>query len=274
MVSLTSSTGTWRTGVRRHGGRLRLDRGGIGEIEPADGEGTEQDVEDTVAGRRPFDKLYVDEGRPSIPLERLLRASLVQLFYSIRSERQLMERLGFDLPFRWFVGLGIDDPVPDVAVFTKNRDRLRNLEIAQGYLVALLAVPRAKQFLSREHFTVDGTLLNARASMKSFRPKNGGANPPDNGRNGARDFRGERRSNETHADTTDPDARLSRKGNGLESVLRYMGHALTENRNGLAVAGTATHATGAAERQAARAGSRSVATTGMTLPASSRRCAT
>jgi len=198
-----------------------------------------------------FDKLYAAEGRPSIPPERLLRASLLQLFYSIRSERQLMERLDFDLLFRWFAGLGIDDPVWDATVFTKNRDRLLNTAIAQGFLAALLALPRVKTLLSREHFTVDGTLLKAWASMKSFRPKDGSGNPPGAGRNGERDFRSEKRSNETHASTTDPDARLYRKGNGRESVLSYMGHALMENRNGLAVAGTVTHATGTAEREAA-----------------------
>jgi transposase len=200
---------------------------------------------------RTFDKLYADEGRPSIPPERLLRASLLQLFYSIRSERQLMERLEFDLLFRWFVGLGIDDPVWDATVFTKNRERLLNTEIAQGFLAALLGLARVTKLLSREHFTVDGTLLKAWASMKSFRSKDGGGSPPDAGRNGERDFRGEKRSNETHASTTDPDARLYRKGNGRESVLCYMGHALMENRNGLAVAGTVTHATGTAEREAA-----------------------
>src|SRR5216684_2543806 len=136
-----------------------------------------------------FAGLYSADGRPSIPPERLLRASLLQLFYSIRSERQLMERLDFDLLFRWFVGLGIDDPVWDATVFTKNRDRLLNTEIAQGFLAALLALARVKQLLSREHFTVDGTLLKAWASMKSFRPKDGSGRPPDAGRNGERDFR-------------------------------------------------------------------------------------
>lgn len=198
-----------------------------------------------------FAKLYAHEGRPSIPPERLLRASLLQLFYSIRSERQLMERLDFDLLFRWFVGLGIDDPVWDATVFSKNRERLFNTEIAQGFLAALLETPEVKRLLSRDHFTVDGTLLKAWASMKSFRPKDGSGNPPDGGRNGERDFRGEKRSNETHASTTDPDARLYRKGNGRESVLCYMGHALMENRHGLAVAGEVTHATGTAEREAA-----------------------
>jgi transposase len=200
-----------------------------------------------------FEGLYAREGRPSIPPERLLRASLLQMFYSVRSERQLMERLDFDLLFRWFVGLGIDDAVWDATVFSKNRDRLLNTAIAQEFLSALLALPRVKKLLSREHFTVDGTLLKAWASMKSFRPKDGSGNPPAGGRNGERDFHGEKRSNETHASTTDPDARLYRKGHGRESVLCYMGHALMENRHGLAVAGTVTHASGTAERDAALA---------------------
>jgi len=209
-------------------------------------------VNEALAGlNKAFEGLYAREGRPSIPPERLLRASLLQLFYSIRSERQLMDRLDFDLLFRWFVGLGIDDPVWAATVFSKNRERLLNTEIAQRFLSALLALPRVKLLLSREHFTVDGTLLKAWASMKSFRPTDGGGNPPAGGRNGERDFRGEKRSNETHASTTDPDARLYRKGYGRESALCYMGHALMENRNGLAVAGTVTHATGTAEREAA-----------------------
>jgi len=198
-----------------------------------------------------FEALYAREGRPSIAPERLLRASLLQMFYSVRSERQLMERLDFDLLFRWFVGLGIDDRVWDATVFSKNRDRLLTTAIAQQFLSALLALPRVRKLLSREHFTVDGTLLKAWASMKSFRSRDGSGHPPDSGRNGERDFHGEKRSNETHASTTDPDARLFRKGHGRESVLCYMGHALMENRHGLAVAGTVTHATGTAEREAA-----------------------
>jgi len=198
-----------------------------------------------------FSKLYADEGRPSIPPERLLRASLLQLLYTIRSERHLMERLDFDLLFRWFVGLGVDDPVWDASVFSKNRERLFNTEIAQGFLAAFLAAPEIRRLLSRDHFTVDGTLLKAWASMKSFRPKDGSGKPPDGGRNGERDIRGEARSNQTHASTTDPDARFYRKGNGRESVLCYLGHALMENRHGLAVGGDVTHATGTAEREAA-----------------------
>jgi len=155
-----------------------------------------------------FARLYSPLGRPSIPPERLLRASLLQLLYTIRSERQLMERLEFDLLFRWFVGLGIDDPVWDATSFTKNRERVLSEAIARAFLSALLADPRVKRLLSHEHFTVDGTLLKAWASMKSFRRKDGQDGPPDVGRNGERDFRGEKRSNATHASTTDPDARL------------------------------------------------------------------
>ncbi len=198
-----------------------------------------------------FDSLYADEGRPSIAPERLLRASLLQMLYTIRSERQLMDRIEFDMLFRWFIGLGIDDPVWDASTFSKNRDRLLTAEVAQGFLSALLSNPRVKRHLSHEHFSVDGTLLNAWASMKSFQPKDGPADPPGPGRNAERDFKGRKHSNETHASTTDPDARLYRKGNGKESRLCYMGHALMENRNGLAVGGEVTHATGTAEREAA-----------------------
>lgn len=180
-----------------------------------------------------------------------MRASLLQLFYSIRSERQLMERLDFDLLFRWFVGLGMDDEVWNHSVFSKNRDRLLTTEIARDFLAALLAEPKVKRLLSHEHFSVDGTLLKAWASLKSFRAKDGGGKPPDDGRNGERNFRGEKRSNETHESTTDPDARLYRKGNGQESRLCYMGHALMENRNGLAIGAEVTQASGTAEREAA-----------------------
>lgn len=196
-----------------------------------------------------FGELYSKDGRPSIAPERLLRASLLQLFYSIRSERQLMERMDFDLLFRWFVGLGIDDSVWDHSVFSKNRDRLLNTEIAQDFLVALLTEPQVKRLLSHEHFSVDGTLLDAWASMKSFQRKNGSGDPPDGGRNGGQNFRGEKRSNETHESTTDPDARLYRKGDGQESRLCYMGHVIMENRNGLAICGEVTRATGTAERE-------------------------
>ena len=172
-------------------------------------------------------------------------------FYSIRSERQLMERLEFDLLFRWFVRLGVDDPVWDASVFSKNRDRLLAGEVARRFLAELLARPEVKQLLSAEHFSVDGTLIQAWASQKSFRRKDGGDAPPGPGRNGARDFRGEKRSNTTHASTTDPDARLYRKGDGERAKLCYIGHALMENRNGLLVGGVATRATGDAEPLAA-----------------------
>jgi transposase len=198
-----------------------------------------------------FAELYSAVGRPSIAPERLLRALLVQCFYSVRSERQLMERLEFDLLFRWFVGLGVDEPVWDASVFSKNRDRLLAGEVAQRFLAELLALPEVARLLSSEHFSVDGTLLQAWASFKSFRRKDGGDNPPDPGRNGERDFKGEKRSNETHASSTDPDARLYRKGDGQPAELCYIGHALMENRNGLLVGGVATRATGDAEPMAA-----------------------
>ncbi len=198
-----------------------------------------------------FSALYEAVGRPSIPPERLLRATLLQLFYSIRSERQLVERLEFDLLFRWFVGLTIDEKVFDASTFSKNRDRLLTHEIAQGFLASLLSLPEVKGLMSAEHFSVDGTLLKARASMKSFRPKDGSGEPTSPGRNGEADFRKTKRSNETHASTTDKDARLFRKGDGQESRLCYLGHALMENRNGLVAAAEATLATGTAEREAA-----------------------
>jgi len=177
----------------------------------------------------------------------------LQLLYSIRSERQLVERIEFDLLFRWFVGLSIDERVFDASTFSENRDRLLTQEIAQGFLSSLLALPEVKGLLSAEHFSVDGTLLKAWASMKSFRPKDGSGAPRSPGPNGEADFRKTTRSNETHASTTDPDARLFRKGDGRESRLSYLGHALMENRNGLVVAAQATLATGTAEREAAAA---------------------
>jgi len=200
---------------------------------------------------RAFSSLYEGCGRPSVPPERLLRATLLQLLYSIRLERQLVERIEFDLLFRWFVGLSIDETVFDASTFSKNRDRLLTQEIAQGFLSSLLAAPEVKGLLSAEHFSVDGTLLKAWASMKSFRPKDGSGEPPSPGRNGEADFRKTKRSNETHASTTDPDARLYRKGDGQESRLAYLGHALMENRSGFVVAAEATLATGTAEREAA-----------------------
>ena len=201
-----------------------------------------------------FAPLYARIGRPSVPPEMLLRAMLLQAFYSIRSERQLMERLEFDLLFRWFVGLGVDDPAWDHSTFSKNRDRLLAGDIAAKFLCAVLAQPRVKRLLSTEHFLVDGTLIEAWASMKSFRPKDGSDEPPsEGGRNAETDFRGERRSNATHASTTDPDARLYRKGDGKEAKLCFLGHALMENRSGLLVGTCLTRADGHAERVAALA---------------------
>jgi transposase len=195
-----------------------------------------------------FERLYAPLGRPSIPPERLVRALLLQAFYSLRSERQLMEQLGYNLLFRWFVGLGIDDPVWDVTVFTKNRDRLLDGDVAKAFLAAVLSRPEVEALLSDEHFSVDGTLIQAWASMKSFRPKDGSGEPPAPGRNGGRDFHGEKRSNATHASTTDPEARLFRKGKGKEARLCFMGHALMENRHGLVVDSEVSEATGTAER--------------------------
>jgi transposase len=203
-----------------------------------------------------FSKLYSARmGRPSIPPEMLLRAMLLQAFYSIRSERQLMERLEFDLLFRWFVGLGVDDPVWDHSSFTKNRDRLLAGEIAAKFLAAVLAQPKVQRLLSSDHFSVDGTLIEAWASMKSFRPKgrSGGDDlpPPSGGRNPEVDFKGQKRSNETHESATDPEARLYRKGAGMEAKLCFIGHALMENRSGLIVDTRLTGADGHAERTAA-----------------------
>jgi transposase len=200
-----------------------------------------------------FARLYARLGRPSIPPEKLLRALLLQAFFSVRSERQLMEQLDYNLLFRWFVGLGVDDPVWDVTVFTKNRDRLLEGEIAGKFFRVVLGQAQVKALLSDDHFSVDGTLIQAWASMKSFRPRDGSGEPPAPGRNGERDFHGERRSNETHASTTDSEARLFRKGRGKEAKLCFMGHLLMENRSGLVVDATLGEATGTAEREAALA---------------------
>lgn len=197
-----------------------------------------------------FEALYSSTGRPSIPPEMVLRATLLQAFFSVRSERQLMEQIDYNLLFRWFVGLPMDAGVWHPTVFTHNRDRLLAADVAREFLAALMAVKAVKRLLSTDHFSVDGTLIDAWASMKSFRPKDGSGEPPGPGRNGERDFHKEKRSNETHASTTDPDARLYRKADGRESRLCFMGHVLMENRNGLAVDATLTHATGTAEREA------------------------
>jgi len=199
-----------------------------------------------------FGKLYTDFGRPSIAPEKLLRAMLLQAFYGVRSERHLMERMEFDLLFRWFVGLGVDDAVWDHSTFSKNRDRLLEGEIAAKFLNALLAQPKVKRLLSSDHFSVDGTLIEAWASIKSFRRKDGGDNDSEGpGRNAERSFHKEKRSNETHQSTTDPEARLYKKGDGQSAKLCYMGHALMENRHGLAVGGIVSEATGTAERETA-----------------------
>jgi transposase len=201
---------------------------------------------------RTFASLYTDFGRPSIAPEKLLRAMLLQAFYGLRSERQMTERLEFDLLFRWFVGIGVDDPVWDHSAFSKNRDRLLEGEIAAKFLSAVLAQPKVKRLLSSDHFSVDGTLIEAWASIKSFRRKDGGDDDSQGpGRNAERNFHREQRSNQTHRSTTDPDARLYKKGDGQPAKLCYMGHALMENRHGLVVGGGVSAATDTAEREAA-----------------------
>ena len=234
-------------------------------------------VNDALAGLDgEFAALYSDEGRPSIAPERLIRASLLQILFSIRSERQLMEQMDYNLMFRWFVGLGIDDPVWVATVFTKNRDRLLTTEMSRKVMTAILAHPEVKPLLSDEHFSVDGTLIKAWASMKSFQSKEppGDGDPGDpptdqmppnpdqrqppetppmqsKSRNAEVDFKGEKRSNATHASTTDPDARLYKKSPGAGAMLCFMGHTLMENRNGLIVQADLTHADGYGERKAA-----------------------
>jgi transposase len=198
-----------------------------------------------------FTKIYADSGRPSIPPERLLRALLLQAFYTIRSETQLIEQLHYNLLYRWLVGLGADEPVWVPTVFTKNRERLLQAEVAHKFLAELLNHKEVRGLLSDEHFSVDGTQVAAWASMKSFRAKDGSDEPPSRGRNGERDFHGETRSNDTHASTTDPDARFYRKGKGKEAKLSYIGNALTENRHGLVVEAELGSATGTIEREAA-----------------------
>jgi transposase len=234
-----------------------------------------------------FEALYIDFGRPSIPPERLIRASLLQILFSIRSERQLMEQMDYNLMLRWFVGLGIDDPVWVPTVFTKNRDRLLTTELSRKVMAAILAHREVAPLLSDEHFSVDGTLIKAWASMKSFQPMAEATPPDDEGpgdppapdtpleptpetapsetpaetdpmprnsrrhRNAEVDFKGEKRSNATHASVTDPDARLYKKSPGTGAVLCFMGHALMENRNGFVVQGDLTQADGHAERRAA-----------------------
>jgi len=199
-----------------------------------------------------FEKLYSHTGRPSIPPERLLRALLLQVLYSIRSERMLMEQLDYNLLFRWFVGLSMDDQIWDPSVFTKNRDRLLRGHIAVLFFEQVLAEARERGLTSDEHFTVDGTLVEAWAGLKSFKRKDGSdRTPPDDPGNPTVNFHGQKRSNQTHQSTTDSDARLATKGSGQEAKLYFMGHVVMENRNGLAVGARLTHATGKAEREAA-----------------------
>ena len=214
---------------------------------------------------RDFAALYAGIGRPSIAPEKLLRAMLLQAFYSVRSERQLMERLEFDLLFRWFVGIGVDEAVWDHSTFSKNRDRLLEGAVAAMFLSTLMAQPKVKRLLSTDHFSVDGTLVQAWASMKSFKPVKSldapgrdvpgrdDPPPPTSGRNVETNFRGETRSNATHASTTDPEAKLYRKGPRMEARLAFLGHALMENRSGLLVDACLTPASGHAERLAALA---------------------
>jgi transposase len=198
-----------------------------------------------------FDEMYSQTGRPSIPPEKLLRAQLIQMLYSVRSERLLMEEIDYSVLFRWFVGMNLDEPVWDVTVFTKNRDRLLDGDVAREFLSEVVKQAQEKKLTSDEHFTVDGTLLEAWASLKSFQPKDGKNTPPDDPGNPTVDFHGEKRSNQTHQSTTDPDALLARKGNGKEAKLSYNGNLLIENRNGLIITTELLQANGTAERDAA-----------------------
>src|SRR4030043_1590423 len=204
---------------------------------------------------RDFQAVYSPGGRPSIPPEKLLRALLLQVLYTIRSERMLMEQMDYNLLFRWFVGMSMDDPIWDPTVFTKNRQRLLEGEIARAFFTEVLALASEKNLTSDEHFTVDGTLIEAWAGQKSFRkrPQGSAKGPDDPGASAGEDFHGDTRTNATHQSTTDPQAKLYRKGPGKEAKLGYMGHVLMENRNGLVVGACLTQATGTAEREAAEA---------------------
>jgi transposase len=198
-----------------------------------------------------FDEMYSQTGRPSIAPEKLLRAQLIQMLYSVRSERLLMEEIDYSVLFRWFVGMNLDEPVWDVTVFTKNRDRLLDGDVAREFLCEVVRQAQEKNLTSDEHFTVDGTLVEAWAGLKSFQRKDGKTNPPDDPGNPTIDFHGEKRSNRTHESTTDPDALLARKGNGKEAKLSYNGNLLIENRNGLIITTEVFQANGTAERDAA-----------------------
>jgi transposase len=210
---------------------------------------------DTVLSRLSpcFEAMYAEGGRPSIPPEKLLRALLLQCLYSVRSERLLMEQLDYNLLFRWFVGLNMDDPVWDFTVFSKNRERLLEADVARAFFVEIGELAREKRLLSDEHFTVDGTLIEAWAGQKSFKPRAGTSAPPTDSDwgNPSVNFRGQKRSNDTHASTTDADAKLYKKAKGHEAKLAFLGHVLMENRNGLVVETRLTAATGTAEREAA-----------------------
>ena len=210
-------------------------------------------VDDALKALSPaFSGLYSAFGRPSIPPEKLLRALLLQVLYTIRSERMLMEQLEYNLLFKWFVGLNLDEPVWDVTVFTKNRDRLLKADVARQFFRLVVEQAQSLSLMSDEHFTVDGTLLEACASLKSFKKVDGGEEPPaDDPGNPTVDFHGEKRSNQTHASTTDPEALLAKKGAGKEAKLCYSGHVLMENRNGLVVDAEVLQANGTAERDAA-----------------------
>ena len=198
-----------------------------------------------------FNRMYAEMGRPSIPPEHLLKACLLIALYSVRSERQFCERLQYDLLFKWFLDLNILDPAFDASTFSKNKERLLEHQAARELLEAVVAEARRRKLLSEDHFTVDGTLLEAWVSLKSFRPKDGGEMPGTSEKNPGVDFRGEHRTNDTHESSTDPEARLARKGSGKEAKLSFTGHVLMENRTGLVVDVTVTKATGTAERKAA-----------------------
>jgi transposase len=199
-----------------------------------------------------FETLYSDIGRPSIPPEQLLRALVLQTLYTVRSERLLMEEIDYSILFRWFVGLSLDEPIWSPTTFSKNRDRLLEGDIAAAFFDAVVTHAKKAGLLSDEHFTVDGTQLEAWASLKSFKPRDSRpSGPPDDPGNPTVNFRGEKRSNATHASTTDPDAQLYKKADGQKSVMAYLGHVLMENRHGLIVNACATAATGTAEREAA-----------------------
>ena len=202
-----------------------------------------------------FNAIYADSGRDSIAPEKLIRALLLQVFYSVRSERQLCEQLRYNLLFRWFVGLALDDAIWDHSVFSKNRDRLLAHRVVEGLFAEVMRLADARGLLSKEHFSVDGTLIQAWASQKSFRPKDGSDDqrPGGGGRNAQADWKGQPRSNDTHASTTDPDARTFRKSHNTASILCYQGHVLMENRSGLVISAVVTAADGFGERRAALA---------------------